>query len=162
MNNHPSSSEVQRSKEAVILRAVSNQLGVDLCQKVKLGFGQAWMEVDGATEDESILVEVFAHIGKLEGGQRHKVSTDALKLVALGESRPHARRILAFADQAAASSVAGWKAAVLEHHGIELLAVELSDADRAELVAAQEKQKMVNASPEDAAEQADDAIGDAG
>ena len=34
---------------------------------------------DGVGVDASIFVEVFAHIGKLRGGQMHKVSTDALK-----------------------------------------------------------------------------------
>jgi hypothetical protein len=150
MTVHPSSAVVQTKKEAVILRAVAEHLGVVLQQKVKLAFGTAWMEVDGATEDESVLVEVFAHVGKLRGGQKHKVSTDALKLIALSEARPHARLILAFADEAAASSVAGWKAAVLEHHGVELLAPELNEADYAELAAAQQKQKMVNAPQQDA------------
>lgn len=152
MTNHPSSAEVQTKKEAVILDDVSEQLGVVLQQKVKLEFGEAWMEVDGATEDESVLVEVFAHVGKLKGGQKHKVSTDALKLIALSESRPEAKLILAFADQAAASSVAGWKAAVLKHHGIELLVAKPSEADHAELVAVQEKQEMTNASVEGASD----------
>lgn len=155
MTEHLSTAAVQTKMEAVILDALSAQLGVTLEQKVKLEFGDAWMELDGATEDESVLVEVFAHVGKLKGGQRHKVSTDALKLIALSESRPQSRLILAFADQAAASSIVGWKAAVLKHHGIELLVAELSEAEHAELVAAQAKQKMINAPDEGATDTPD-------
>lgn len=137
----------------MILSAVAKQLGVVLQQKVKLGFEEAWMEVDGATADESVLVEVFAHVGKLRGSQKHKVSTDALKLIALKEARPEARLILALGDQAAVDSVTGWKAAVLKRHGIELLAPQLSDVDLAELLAAQGKQKMVNAPDDGAADE---------
>lgn len=43
----------------------------------------------------------------------HKVSTDALKLLAIREVHPAARLILAFADEAAAGSVSGWKAETL-------------------------------------------------
>lgn len=151
MPDHPSSSDVQIAKEARILAAIAEQIGVELRQRVKLEFDGAAMEVDGVAADESVLVEVFAHVGKLRGGQRHKISTDALKLIALSESRPQARLILAFADHAARDSVAGWKAAVLKHRGIELLLAGLSEADRAELVAAQAKQMMVNAPAEELA-----------
>lgn len=151
MPDHPSSSDVQTAKEARILAAIAEQIGVELRQRVTLEFDGASMEVDGVAADESVLVEVFGHVGKLRGGQRHKISTDALKLIALSESRPQARLILAFADRAARDSVAGWKAAVLKHRGIELLVAGLSEADRAELVAAQAKQKMVNTPAEELA-----------
>ncbi len=77
------------------------------------------------------------------------MSTDALKLIAVGETRPDARLILAFADQAAADSVSGWKAAVLNRNKVEKMVVEVSDEDRALIVAAQERQRMVNAPAED-------------
>jgi hypothetical protein len=38
---------------------------------------------DGVDAERTVFVEVFAHVGKLRGGQRHKVSTDALKLLAI-------------------------------------------------------------------------------
>lgn len=145
MDHHPSYAATHIEKEALILEAVAGQLGVTLRQGVEIKFGDAVMEVDGATEDESVLVEVFAHVGKLKGGQKHKVSTDALKLIALAESRPDAKLILAFADQEAASSIAGWKKAVLDDRGIDRMVAELSDDDMAALVAAQQGGNMVNA-----------------
>ena len=150
MNEHPSHAATHIETEALILKAVAEQLGIPLRQGVDIEFADAVMKVDGAAEDESVLVEIFAHVGKLRGGQKHKVSTDALKLLALAESRPGAKLILAFADHEAASSISGWKKAVLDQRGIERIVVELSEQDRAALVAAQKKGKMINAPLESA------------
>jgi len=83
-------------------------------------------------------------VGRLKGGQLHKVSTDTLKLLALGEGRPDARLFLAFADQEAADSVVGWRAVVLQQNGIEKVVVDLSEPDRQRIIDAQGLQKMVN------------------
>lgn len=141
---HQSDSSVQRDAEALVLAGVSSQLGIPLNQKVRIDLDAAKVEVDGASADESLFVEVFARIGRLKGGQLHKVSTDTLKLVALSETRPEARLVLAFADQDAADSVVGWRAAVLERRGIEKVVVSLSDQERATILVAQERQKMTN------------------
>lgn len=127
-----------------MLAAVSQELNITLEQSVSLPLDDATVQVDGATPDRLVLVEVFARIGKLRGGQLHKVSTDALKLIALKEAIPEARLVLAFADQIAADSIVGWRKAVLERNGVERLAVALDPAVRKELLAAQAKQKMIN------------------
>jgi hypothetical protein len=101
---------------------------------------------DGVSADESVFVEVFAHLGKLKGGQRHKVSTDALKLLAIRGVHPQARLILAFADEVAACSVSGWRAEILKTNAIEICVVKLSAANRAKIEAAQARQRMVNPS----------------
>lgn len=126
------------------MAAVSQELNITLEQSVSLPLDDATVQVDGATPDRLVLVEVFARIGKLRGGQLHKVSTDALKLIALKEAIPEARLVLAFADQIAADSIVGWRKAVLERNGVERLAVALDPAVRKELLAAQAKQKMIN------------------
>ena len=84
------------------------------------------------------------HVGKLRGGQRHKVSTDALKLLAIREAHPDARLILAFADAEAARSVSGWKAQTLKANGIEVRVVDLDQAERERIEAAQARQRMIN------------------
>lgn len=132
----------------MVLSGVEKQLGVALNQKVRIQLDSAKVEVDGTSADESVLVEVFARIGKLKGGQLHKMSTDTLKLVALGETRPGARLVLAFADQEAADSVVGWRAAVLERRSIEKVVVTLTDGQRGHPTA-QERQRMVNAPADD-------------
>lgn len=110
-----------------------------------MSLGKSTVELDGASEDRCVLVEAFARVGRLKGAQLHKVSTDALKLVALGGEYPGARRIVVFASEKAAASVVGWRAEVLASHGIETLVCPLDSAATAEIVAAQERQRMVNA-----------------
>jgi hypothetical protein len=144
MPNHASDSSVQIAAEATILTALSNAIGIPFTQGVTLPVGAADVRPDGVAADESVFVEVFAHVGKLKGGQRHKVSTDALKLLAIREAHPNARLILAFADDAAAASVSGWRAETLKANGIEIHVVSLSTEDRAKIEVAQARQKMVN------------------
>ncbi len=144
--SHPSNSEAQIKAEGTILQALAKALGVPLVQGAEISLANSRVRPDGVGVDALIFVEVFAHIGKLRGGQMHKVSTDALKLLAIREVHPAARLILAFADKAAAGSVSGWKAETLAANGIEIHTVDLDPADRATIEAAQTRQKMVNPS----------------
>jgi hypothetical protein len=137
---HLSSSQVQREAEIEIIERLRGLLGVDL-RKARVDYNGSVMEIDGVADDDSLFVEVFARIGPFKSGQFRKVSTDALKLIALQADRPEARFILAFADQAAADSLKGWQVAVLDQHGIERIAVKLQPAMRRKLLATQVKQK---------------------
>jgi hypothetical protein len=144
MEKPASDSSAQIAAEATILAALGATLGIPLVQGQEFPIGTTHVRPDGVAADESVFVEVFAHIGRLKRGQRHKVSTDALKLLASRESRPDARLILVFADEVAASSVSGWRAETLKANGIEIHVVALGPEDRAEIQAAQARQKMVN------------------
>lgn len=143
--DNPSDSCAQREAEGVILDGVAKLLGIVLIQSVELPLGSGFVQVDGATHDESVLVEVYARIGRLKGGQPNKVLADATKLLALRRERPTARLILAFADQTAADSVVGWRAEVLKTNNVEKLVVELGPVDRKLLLEAQVRQRMLNA-----------------
>ena len=105
---HPGHSGPQIAAEPEILRAIENVLqGITLTpDRIRLS-GGAYVDVDGVAADSSAFVEVFAHQGPLKGGQRHKVTNDALKLITLGREHPNARLIVAFADPQAASCVTG-------------------------------------------------------
>jgi hypothetical protein len=143
---YQSDSDVQREAEPVILAGVSAQLGVGLVPRSLRLPGGARVDVDGAAEDESVFVEVFAHQGRLRGGQFHKVARDALKLITVGRGKPTARLILAFGDKEAAASVTGgsWLAEALSVWKVEVFVVELDDAIRGDLRAAQARQVMIN------------------
>jgi hypothetical protein len=146
---HPSDSAVQVKVESVVLANLEEQIGVKLEQGREVPFGAAKIKPDGISAggaDVTVIVEVFAHVGKLKGGQFHKVSTDALKLIAMRERHPDARLILAFVDHEAAASVVGWRAAVLEHYGIEKLVIDISAGERTLVQQSQTRQKMINAS----------------
>ncbi|MGI9021544.1 MAG: hypothetical protein ACR2G3_12645 [Solirubrobacterales bacterium] len=141
---HQSDSGVQQEAEAGILASVAAEVGVELKQNVRLDLGDAYVQVDGASPDESLIVEVFARVGRLAGGQLHKVSTDSLKLIALRQSRPDARMLLAFASEEAASSVVGWRRQAIQMWGIEIVTVQPDERTRQAILDAQEQQKMVN------------------
>lgn len=143
---HPSNSAAQVAAEWAILHKLGIVIDVALDQGASVPVGDSVVKPDGAAMDNSVFVEVFAHIGPLKGGQKHKVSTDALKLLAIRDTHPKARLILAFADEDAARSVSGWKAATLEANGIEVRVVDLDEADRARIEEAQARQHMVNSS----------------
>lgn len=98
-----------------------------------------------------MLVEIFAHQGRLKGGQVHKVARDALKLVTLARTRPESRLVLAFGDQVAADFLLGqsWLAEALRTWGIEVFVADIEQATRDGLQAVQVRQKMVN-NPEEA------------
>lgn len=143
---HQSSSHEQRSAEALILAALSVELGSVLSPRTMYLPGGSRLDVDGVADDPLIFVEVFARQGPLRGGQHHKVSTDALKLVTLGRAYPDARLVLAFGDVAAAKTLSGrsWKAEALKTWNIEVFVAEIDDEVRDGLRAAQLRQRMVN------------------
>lgn len=147
---HPSSSKEQITAEALVLAELAKTYGALAPMKLSLE-GGATVHVDGATADQSVIVEVFAHQGRMRGSQPKKVAQDALKLITLGRTRQPATLVLAFADEAAARSVLGgkgWLAEALATWGVIVETVDIGHEHRAELLAAQGRQRMVNPPPD--------------
>jgi hypothetical protein len=143
---HQSDSYAQRSAEPLIRKGVSRKLAVELKPRSLQLDGDVHVDVDGVAPDESVLVEIFAHQGRLRGAQSHKVARDALKLITLARSRSGCRLVLAFGDAEAAACVTGksWLAEALRTWKIDVFVVPLSDGVRAGLRVAQARQVMVN------------------
>lgn len=135
----------------MILAGVAASYGVELAPATLQLPGGARVDVDGAAADLSVIVEVFSHLGRLRGGQFHKVARDALKLITIARSYPDARLAVAFGDGAAAACVSGgsWLAEALRIWGVDVVVIPLDDALRARLTAAQARQVMVNQPPLD-------------
>lgn len=137
---HPSDSLAQRDAEVIIIAALSAELGVTLGKaSIPTGNGGR-VEVDGATEDLSILVEAYAHQGVLRGGQPKKLATDALKLTWIGRQTGAKRLILAVADERVEAYLRrprAWLTQALVDLGVEVIRVDLDDATSSALVAAQ-------------------------
>ena len=148
---HVSDSAIQRDAEKVILERLSRLLGVTVAPRAFALPSGARVEVDGASADLSVLLEVFVRHGALKGGQQKKVCQDALKLITLGRHHPHARLLLVFADeQAAAYATTGtWVAEALATWGVEVLIVDVGEELRAQIRDAQQRQMMVNPSGPD-------------
>ena len=139
----PGDSSEQRQAERVMIARLAEELGVSLTPKgVPLPDGSR-MELDGATENLSILVEAWAHQGPPKSAQKAKVSKDALKLAFAGRvvgTNPH--KILLFCDEEAARPFVGrgWEASALREFGIEVLVVALPADMRESVLAAQRRQ----------------------
>ena len=148
---HPSDSSVQRDAEIAILRTLSTELGVALAPcRLELAAG-VHVHVDGFhAGPPAMLAEVFAHHGALRPGQRHKLMSDALKLVTVSKVLfgARARVVLVLADDTAAAGVrSGWRNAALGALGVEVKLVALPPDVAAKVRAAQATQSMVNRAP---------------
>lgn len=93
-----------------------------------------------------MLVEAYAHQGKMKGSQPMKLAADALKLITLREALlPRARLVLDVADPVVADHVRrSWLGAALELWTVHLQVVELPEHVVAGLTRAQDRQRMVN------------------
>lgn len=149
---HVADSKVQRDAEIIIRGLVAERLGVGLdAARLRLSPTTS-VQVDAASDDEQILVEIFARQGALKGGQVKKVTQDAFKLLTLQRDRPNARLYLAFASVEAAAYATnpkGWITEALRVWGIEVLVIDVPDETRTALLAAQARQVMDSRVPDD-------------
>ena len=127
-----------------MLAALSQELGIPL-QPRRITVGEVRVEVDGADEDLTLLVEAWAHQGPPKAAQRHKVLTDALKLAWVASTLPaRPRLVLCLSDPVAAGPFIGsrsWAAAALRDLGVEVRVVDnLPDEVRALVLRAQHRQ----------------------
>jgi hypothetical protein len=129
------SGPAQQQAEVVLLEGLSEKLGVKLERK-RFDLEDGWFEVDGFSESPLVVCEVWAHLGMPKAGQKHKVMTDAAKLLLtksiLGDE---ARCILLFADPKAASSFLGstWMAEWLREFKIDVEVLDLPQDLKARL-----------------------------
>ncbi|MFD4635964.1 hypothetical protein ACFWN2_01545 [Lentzea sp. NPDC058436] len=139
-----SDSREQRLAERVMLDLLGKRLGVVLKpRRIPLDQGVR-VEIDGADDELSILVEVWAHQGPPKVAQKHKVLADALKLLHVAASLPVAPRlVLCLCDPEAArhfTAARSWAAHALRAFAIDVVVVELPAELAAAVRAAQLRQ----------------------
>lgn len=142
-----SESAVQLRAETAIREQLEHMLGTKLEPRTLRLAGGATVAVDAAASDNSLIAEIFARQGRLKPGQQKKVAIDAFKLVTIGREHPRADLVLVFADSAAAAYATGdgWLAYALRAWDVRVMVVEIDAGLRAEIRAAQHRQRMVNA-----------------
>ncbi|WIB65296.1 hypothetical protein [Curtobacterium sp. MCBD17_040] len=149
---HPSDSLAQRDAERFIVAAVADDVGVSLVTtRVDLG-GGVRAEFDGASEDRSVVVEAFAHVGALRGAQPKKLATDAFKLTWAGRRVGASRLIIAVLDERVEAYLRrprAWLTAALLDAGVEVLRVDVDPAVLSRVEAAQRAQFMSGVSGDD-------------
>lgn len=140
---HRSDSTAQREAEAHLRATLAKRINVDLApRKIELGDGVA-PEVDGCSQDGSVIVELYARIGKTKPGQRRKIASDILKLLLIEKRRQKpCRKILGFADEVTARCVRSnsWLAAAVEACDFEVHVLELPPEQRSGVETAQPRQ----------------------
>lgn len=146
---HLSDSGEQMQAEHELVHQLSVALGVPLeSTQIDLGEG-VQLAVDGFNREHRILCEVYAHIGLTRGSQPHKIAKDILKMLA-AEKRLQGTwsKILCFADKAAAQCVCGrsWLAIACSDFGVKIKVFSLPADLHEAVVAAQQRQVMVNPS----------------
>lgn len=137
-------SQEQRRAEAHMLAALSKRLGVALAPRRIFHPSGARVEIDGADDGLTVLVECWAHQGPAKVAQKNKLVVDATKLNWIGQSldpKP-IRLILCASDPAAVGHLSGvsWQAQAIRELGVEIEIVNLEPSIVSALNAAQKRQ----------------------
>ena len=146
VSSHKSDSAAQQEAEKHLLLSLQQSLGAHFVPDALLPLTLG-VKPDGVDPDRRIVVEVYARVGSLKSAQLHKVKADLLKLAYLRKKLgPDWRAILCFGSKEAAAFMLGtsWAAAAAAEFGVEVMIQELPADQRANVVAAQERQRMVN------------------
>lgn len=137
-------SREQRDAERTMLDLLGTRLGLALEPRRFLLADGVRIEVDGADENLSILVEAWAHHGPPKAAQKNKVLADVLKLLHVATTLPiRPRLMLCLCDPAAAhhfTTARSWAAHALSSLDIEVEVVELPSELKAAILAAQRRQ----------------------
>jgi len=140
----PGSSHEQRMAETVMLEMLSESLGVQLRPRRWRHPSGSRVELDGADEELTVLVECWAHQGPAKVAQKYKLMNDAVKLHWVAESvvpRPELL-IICVSDPAAIKHLQGssWQGAAIADLGVTLKVVQLPEPVVASVLAAQKRQ----------------------
>ncbi|MEV0005378.1 hypothetical protein AB0H28_24250 [Micromonospora sp. NPDC050980] len=137
-------SATQRRAEGVMLALLGERLGQALQPRRFLLPDGARVEVDGADEVLSVLVEAWAHQGPPKPAQKNKVLADAMRLLFVASTHPtRPRMVLCLSDEEAArhfTTSRSWAASALRAFDVQVEVVELAPEMRSEILAAQRRQ----------------------
>jgi hypothetical protein len=152
-----SDSAVQREAEPIILARAAALLGVRSLAPGRFPLANGVeVHVDGVSPDGRVFIEAYARQGPLKGAQLKKIGQDILKLSLVRRTaETEVRTVIVLASEEAKQSIRGWLRHATEVLGIEIVVVEISDALRAGIKAAQARQVMVNVAIGDIADDVD-------
>ncbi len=146
MSMHPSDSTAQREAEQHLLLALQESIGAHFVADATLPLDPS-IKPDGVDPQRKIVVEVYARVGALKGAQLHKAKADLLKLAYVRyQLGADWRAIVCFGSREAAAFLLGrsWAAEAARAFGVEVMVEELPAHQRERVLAAQERQCMVN------------------
>lgn len=150
-DSHKSSSHVQMQAEETMFNQVENMLAVKLEKNRKIFLADnafTYIQPDFYSEEDNIIGEIFAHIGKPKKAQDNKIANDILKMLLLEKiTGKKFRKIIAICDEAEMKKLQGQSALAesIRQFGIEIMFIEIDNNMRSQIIKAQELQKMTNA-----------------
>ena len=148
---HKSSSHVQMQAEDLLFKKVENLLNIRLEKNPKIYLSNnvyTYIQPDFYSEDNGVIGEIFAHIGKPKKAQDNKISNDILKMILLEKiTGKRFRKIIVICDADEKNKLEGKSvlAESIRQFGIEIMCVEIEEKERKKILDAQERQKMTNA-----------------
>jgi hypothetical protein len=149
-----SNSNAQKNAENEMRSKFSKKIGVEIKpssdSSLKISILNNPIELDGVSDDGSVLVEIFARIGSTSSSRDDKVMSDALKLSLAGKQLnfEECDKYLVFADKDFANNfrpkTKNWRAAAIHELGIIIDVIDLDPETREQVIKAQKEQGESN------------------
>lgn len=142
-SKHPSDSTEQHIAHKEILSLLNEKHQLKL-ESRKVLINDTLFQVDGYSENPPILCEIYSRIGKMKVAQHNKIGKDILKMLLIEKMHNKTfRKIIAFADEEAASTFSGgesWYAKLKDNFNIEIVVIDISLELKESLLIAQKRQ----------------------
>lgn len=149
-NSYKSSAHVQVQAEELLFYKVEDLLNVSLDKNKKIFLLDnvfTYIQPDFYSEDECIIGEIFAHIGKPKKAQDNKIANDILKMLLLEKkTNKKYRKIIVVCDEKEQKKLQGLSALAesIRQFGIEIMYIEIDEKTRNQIIEAQKLQRMTN------------------
>ena len=150
-NTYKSSSAEKVEAEQIICKKVEEILGIKF-EKNKPIFlannAYTYIQPDFYSEEESIVGEIFSHIGKYKGSQPRKIANDILKMVLLDKvkNKTHKKLFVVCRDEEknVLENSSSWLSECIRQFDVEVIKVDIPDIIKEQVLAAQKRQIMIN------------------
>lgn len=149
-NSHKSSAHVQMQAEEVLFHKVEDLLNVNLNKNKKIFLADnafTYIQPDFYSEEDGIIGEIFAHIGKPKKAQDNKIANDILKMLLLEKkTSKQYRKIIVVCDEDEQKKLKGLSALAesIREFDVEIMYIELEENIRNQIIEAQKLQRMTN------------------
>lgn len=141
-----SSSVEQQNAEVLIADIVEKWLGCAAERNCKVFLENGvHIEPDLYSEENKIVGEIYAHIGKLKGNQPDKIAQDILKMLLLEKVKGTSyRKIIVIVDETVEKQLSGksYLAESIRQFGVEVKRICIDDSTYKSIVEAQARQIM--------------------
>lgn len=132
-----------------MIQVYESETGMSFQIDPRISIGNSTIVPDFYSEEQKIIGEVYAHIGKPNVGQINKLSRDILKMILYSDSKDYeVKKVMLVCDaeiEKYLKESSSWLSECIRRFNIEVIRINLSDNQRDEIILAQKRQRMVNA-----------------